>query len=203
MPLWTRLLSSFMLVIAAWLWFATAQHSVLHRYAAAIAIGMSLGFLGDIFMARILKLPRYLLWGMLTFGLGHLFYITAFWGMVEKFAFGFDPRAIGVTLFWLLLGLSGWYFAVIRKQEQVQGLHIAALAYALLLCTTAAAATLLALQAPVFLFSAIGAALFLLSDLILSVRLFRQTHFYLINDVVWLLYGPAQAMIVYSIWHVM
>jgi hypothetical protein len=53
-------------------------------------------------------------------------------------------------------------------------------------------------QPPVFLPLAVGAALFLLSDLILAAELFNGLHFPLIGDVVWLTYGPAQMLIVYS-----
>jgi hypothetical protein len=45
---------------------------------------------------------------------------------------------------------------------------------------------------------AIGAALFLLSDLILAGELFSGLKFPLIGDVIWLTYGPAQALIVYA-----
>ena len=46
--------------------------------------------------------------------------------------------------------------------------------------------------------SAVGAALFLASDLILAAQLFNDLRFPLISDVVWLTYGPAQMLIVYS-----
>ena len=51
----------------------------------------------------------------------------------------------------------------------------------------------------VVLVLAIGGALFLLSDLILAARLFNEVHFPLIGDVIWLTYGPAQMLIVYSV----
>jgi hypothetical protein len=78
-------------------------------------------------------------------------------------------------------------------------LHRAALPYALLLASTAGLATGLAVQAPAFVPLAIGGGLFLLSDLILAARLFNGVYFYLIGDIVWLTYGPAQALIVYSV----
>jgi hypothetical protein len=41
--------------------------------------------------------------------------------------------------------------------------------------------------------------LLLLSDLILAAELFNDLHFPLVGDVVWLTYGPAQALIVYAV----
>jgi hypothetical protein len=99
---------------------------------------------------------------------------------------------------WLLIGLVGWYIAVYRGQKPTV-LHWAALPYALLLASTAGLASGLAVQAPVFVPLALGGALFLLSDLILAARLFSGAHFYLIDDVVWLTYGPAQALLVYAV----
>jgi hypothetical protein len=75
---------------------------------------------------------------------------------------------------------------------------MAALLYALLLAGTAGVATGLALQTPAFIPVAVGAALFLASDLILAGELFNGLSFPLIGDVVWLTYGPAQALIVYG-----
>ena len=46
---------------------------------------------------------------------------------------------------------------------------------------------------------ALGGALFLLSDLILAGDMFSGLYFPLIGDVIWLTYGPAQMLIVYSI----
>jgi hypothetical protein len=72
------------------------------------------------------------------------------------------------------------------------------LPYALLLASTAGLATGLALQSTYFVPLAIGAALFLLSDLILAGELFSGLQFPLIGDVIWLTYGPGQALIVYA-----
>jgi hypothetical protein len=59
-------------------------------------------------------------------------------------------------------------------------------------------ATGLALQQGQFTWLAIGAALFLISDLILAAQLFNDLSFPLIGDVIWLTYGPGQMLIVYS-----
>jgi hypothetical protein len=78
-------------------------------------------------------------------------------------------------------------------------LHWVALPYALLLASTAGVATGLALQDTAFWPMAAGAALFLLSDLILAAQLFNGRRFRLIDDVIWLTYGPGQMLIVYSV----
>jgi uncharacterized membrane protein YhhN len=205
MPTWTRLASSFVLVIAAWLWFRLYREP----YSLLIAIGMTLGLVGDLFMARLLPVKQPILGGMAAFGLGHVAYIAAFLHLSNIAASnaaaflgntaGFDAplSRYGAWLVWLLIGAVGWYVVVFRGQKPTI-LHYAALPYSLLLASTAAFATALALQQPVFIPLAIGAALFLLSDLILAAQLFNHAHFPLIGDVIWLTYGPAQALIVYS-----
>jgi hypothetical protein len=77
-------------------------------------------------------------------------------------------------------------------------LRLAALPYALLLAGTTGIATGLAVQDSSLIPVALGAALFLASDLILAGELFNGLSFPLIGDVVWLTYGPAQALIVYG-----
>ena len=67
------------------------------------------------------------------------------------------------------------------------------------LASSAGFATGLALNLSLFIPLALGCALFLLSDLILAAQLFAGLSFPLIGDLVWLTYGPAQMLIVYSI----
>ena len=51
----------------------------------------------------------------------------------------------------------------------------------------------------VLIWLAIGAGLFLFSDLVLAGELFADYKFKSVGDVVWLTYGPGQMLIVYSI----
>ncbi|MCC7355405.1 MAG: lysoplasmalogenase [Anaerolineae bacterium] len=198
MPTWTRLTSSAALVVAGWSWFWITRGNAANSFALLVAIGMTFGFLGDLFMARLLPVSRYVLGGIGAFGLGHVVYIAAFLRLGNQAGLAAAGARWIAWILWLLVGLVGWYLAVYRGQRPT-ALHRAALPYALLLASTAGFATGLALQAPVFVSLAIGGALFLLSDLILAAQLFNGVRFYLIGDVVWLTYGPAQALIVYAV----
>jgi hypothetical protein len=198
MPAWTRMASSVVLVVAAWSWYAVGRGTSASTFALLIAIGMTLGFLGDLFMGQLLPVRGYVLWGMGSFGLGHVAYIVA--GVVYGNQHGLvatGPR-FGAWAVWLSVGLAGWFFVVFRGQKPTV-LHWVALPYALLLASTAGVATGLALQDAAFWPMAAGAALFLLSDLILAAQLFNNRTFHLINDVIWLTYGPGQMLIVYSV----
>lgn len=187
MPTWTRMASSFMLVVAAWSWLYLTSNAV----SLLVALGMTLGFIGDLFMARMIPMKNHVLGGIASFGLGHILYIAAFLTLGHLLN-------IAILIVCWLIGLAGWYFAVFRGQKATP-LHYAALPYALLLSSTAGFATTLAIAFPaLFVTLAVGAALFLLSDLILAAQLFNGLHFPLISDVVWLTYGPAQMLIVYS-----
>lgn len=197
MPRWTRMASSLVLVGAGWVWWLSARDSAAAGYAQAVALGMSLGFLGDLFMAKlIIQSDKHVLGGIGAFGLGHVAYIIGFLGFAATLP-AQDGR-IAAWLAWLLVGAAGWYVVVYRGQAH-SVLHYAALPYALLLASTAGVATGLAINGSAFVPLAIGCALFLLSDLILAARLFNGVHFRLIDDVVWLTYGPAQMLIVYSV----
>jgi len=198
MPAWTRLTSSLVLVAAAWSWVAFAASTPLRPYTLLIALGMTLGCLGDICLAGILPLAQLVLWGIAAFGLGHVAYIAALVGLGSLLGPVATAPRWGVLAAWLLVGLSGWYLVVWRAAAKHTVSHAAALPYALLLAATAGLATSLALQTPACAPLALGGALFLASDLILAAQLFNGLFFPLIGDVIWLTYGPAQALIVYA-----
>lgn len=197
MPAATRMGSSLALVLLAWAGVA-AVDPALRLIAILGALGMTFGFVGDLFMARLIPARTPVLGGIGAFGIGHVFYIAAFllWG--AQFAVGdAGPRWIA-WLVWLLLGAAGWYWIVLRPATPTK-LRWAALPYSLLLATTAGVASGLAFSAPALALLALGAALFLLSDLILATQLFNKAHFPLISDVVWLTYGPGQMLIVVAL----
>lgn len=201
MPRWTRMTSSLALVAAAWSWFGFSGDQA-GPYPLLIAIGMTLGCLGDFFLARLLPVAQPVLAGMASFGLGHVAYISAILFYLDDrraaAAYMGQPSPLAPWLAWLVVGALGWYVVVWRGQRHTL-LHRVALPYALLLASTAGFATGLALLSLSFVPLALGATLFLISDLILAARLFNNASFPLIDDVVWLTYGPGQALIVFSV----
>lgn len=200
MPREVRLASSLTLVVAAWTFYALHSGSAHRNIVLLMAAGMTLGFIGDLFMAKlIIKSDQSVLGGMGAFGLGHVAYIIALLTIASRF--GLDsaaPRwgALGVAL---AFGAVCWYVVVFRGSPEPGVFQWAALPYALLLATTAGLASGLALQDARFIPVAIGALLFLTSDLILAAQLFNDAYFVWIGDWVWLTYGPAQMLIVYGL----
>ena len=199
MPAWTRLASSLVLMLAAWGWFAFSRSSTWATFTLLIAIGMSLGFVGDLFMAGLIPLGNHVLGGLGAFGLGHVAYITAGLQLGETLGLTAPASRLLGWLAWLSIGALGWYFVVFRGQRP-GALHWAALPYSLLLATTAGVATGLALQESRLIPLALGAALFLLSDLMIAAKLFagRSTRWIAMDDLIWLTYGPGQMLIVYT-----
>ncbi len=199
-PRWTRMASSLALVIAAWGFALLRSESPQAGVAVLTAIGMTLGFAGDLFMAKlIVKTDSFVFGGIGAFGLGHVAYILALLTLAGRL--GLDaggPRWTALVALWVI-GAACWYAVVLRGAQKPSTLHWAALPYALLLSTTAGLAAGLALQQPRFIPAAVGALLFLTSDLILATRLFNHAYFRWIDDWVWLTYGPAQMLIVYGL----
>ena len=194
MPTWTRMASSVVLVAAAAVFALSTPGSL---PLALVAVGMAFGLLGDLFMARlILRGNAYVFGGIGAFGLGHIAYIAAL--ILAGSAEGPTAARWGALAAAWVLALILW-FAVIWRPAKARGpLHIAALVYALLLASTFGLATGLALGDPAFWPVALGALLFLLSDLILAAGLFNGLRFRGMDDVVWLTYGPGQMLIVFG-----
>lgn len=197
MPVWTRMASSAALVLAGWSWYMFNRETPAALFSLCVAAGMTLGFVGDLFMARLIPVANYVLGGIGAFGAGHVLYIVGMLWYGGQAGLDAPGPRWGALALWLLIGAAGWYWVVYRGQ-QAGPLHYAALPYALLLAGTAGLATGLALQQAAFASVALGAALFLLSDLILAGQLFSGLRFRLISDVVWLTYGPGQMLIVYG-----
>ncbi len=194
-----RMGSSVALVVTGWLAYAIWRHSPAGRFALWIAIGMTLGTIGDFFNANLLTfipLENPTLGGIGAFGLGHIAYIAGCVNLGRRAGLTSRTRMIGAILFWQLVGVVSWYFVVMQGTRS-RDLVWPSLGYSLLLAGTAGVATGLALQDRRLGWLALGAALFLASDLILAFGLFRSS-FPHSTEAVWLTYGPGQMFIVFS-----
>ncbi|MHB9149172.1 MAG: lysoplasmalogenase [Thermoleophilia bacterium] len=198
MSTWTRIGSSLTLVTLAWSQWVFARRRRSGRFALLLAVGMTFGFVGDLVLAGILPGGRNVLGGIAAFGLGHVFYISAVVGWSRMVGLDSARARWSALAGWLVVGGVAWYFVVFRGQA-AGVLHWAALPCALLLSGTAGVATGLALQVRAFAPMALGAALFLASDLILAAQLFNDVDFRLIGDVIWLTYGSGQMLIVTAV----
>ncbi|HMU41462.1 MAG TPA: lysoplasmalogenase [Pseudomonadota bacterium] len=196
-PFPLKLLSSAALAVAGLLIRGGKRKGAAAHYSDQIAKGMAWGFVGDVCMRFSVPL------GMLTFGLGHIAYSRGMWRLGGSF--GARGRAIQLAAWatWLSVGAASFYWVVHKGPKGGTPLAWAALPYTLLLSTTAGLATGLALQKARFVPLAVGAAAFLASDLLIAMRMFQPEWFAKIpdsvrGDLVWLLYGPGQALIVSS-----
>ena len=185
-----RMLSSALVLLAALL-----QARAGRRDLRLTAAGMACGFVGDLIMAELIPLPEHVLFGMLSFGVGHGCYMQALAERARAEQLS-DPatRRVALGVAWLV-GALGW-LGLARNPRLGAALNYGALAYALLLASMAGAASALAAQRRRYARLALGGWLFLLSDMILAARLFRQAHFAQIGDLVWLTYLGGQALIV-------
>lgn len=199
MARWTRLGSSLMLVLAGWMLTLVLGGTDLGVYTRLIAIGMTLGLAGDLFMARALPSRNPVLTGIAAFALCHVAYIVAGLRLAVILDLTASAPRLAAWLAWLLLGAATWYLLIFRGQKP-SILHWASLPYALLLASTAGVATGLALQEGALAALALGAALFLFSDLMIAAKLFAGLSFRHIamDDLIWLTYGPGQMLIVYT-----
>ena len=118
-----RMLSSALVLACALLLRRSAgTHSA--RATRLVAGGMCCGFVGDLVMARIIPLPKHVIFGMLAFGAGHALYMRAFLDRARAMAAGETATAVGVG--WAL-GLAGWW-ALARNPALGKTLNYSALA---------------------------------------------------------------------------
>lgn len=117
--------------------------------------GMLLSAVGDAFL---LDKARFLLFGLGAFLLGHLLFVPAF---LDASGTAPSPAFVGT-----LLLFAGGMLAVVRPKKPA--LRVAVPIYALVLCAMVAAASTLG---PIGL---AGGLAFLVSDAVLSIRVFRR-----------------------------
>jgi hypothetical protein len=160
MPTWTRIGSSLTLVVAAWSWCWFTRATSAQSFSLLIAAGMSLGFIGDLFIADLVPGLPPILGGIGSFGLGHVAYIIAVWQLGNDYDMTAPWARWGGSGAWLATGLLGWTI-IVYPSNQPAALRWAALPYTLLLSGTAGLATWLCLQSAVFGPLALGASLFL------------------------------------------
>ena len=161
-------------------------------YALGLAVGMTLGFVGDLF-----NWQGNTLGGIIAFGIGHISYIAAQVWANRAGQLTTRGRLLGAIVFWQLIGVAAWALVVWPGTKNIE-LRLPALPYSLLLAGTTGVATGLALGDRRFWGLAAGAILFLVSDFILAFRIFHGP-FAMAGDAVWLTYGPGQMLIVYSV----
>jgi len=198
-PRLNKILSSAILVACALIWWlAGAAGTPLAGYAALLFFGMAFSFLGDVIMAELLPLPQHVLFGIGAFGVAHVLYISGYLrlGGVLGLQDG-RARAAGLAVF-LVLAVVLWWVLICSPQTPAVLLNYGSLGYALLLAAMAGLAVSLALQEPRFVPLALGAVLFLISDVFLGHRLFQGGKFLLVGDLVWMTYIVGQLLIVFS-----
>jgi len=149
-----------------------------------IILGLALGSAGDFCLSR--PGQAMFLAGMAAFAAGHLAYTAAFWLRTGSPSFGLASAALGVAT----LGLGLWLSA------RAESLRLPVLGYALVIGFMAAVALILP-DAPGTKTLQAGVALFLVSDILLALRLFvmgaaAQRP---LDLVVWPAYWLGQALI--------
>ncbi len=185
------------------MWFLGFSRSEAATTVALFAAGMVLGTIGDFFNGGVLQdlvpLRDPVLGGIAAFAVGHLCYISGCLRVAGRLDFRSRGRFWGPIVFWQLFALVGWFVVVYRGARSHPSVLVwAALPYSLLLAGLTGLASSLALADRRFIALATGGILFLSSDLILAFEMFRGT-FPHATHAVWLTYGPAQMLIVYSL----
>lgn len=198
-PTWARMVNSATLVLAALVWWrGRAAGTSLSTYAALIFWGMFCSFVGDLLMARVIPLPAHPIPGMVAFGVAHVLYIVGY--VQAGRALGLmDGRTWAAGVIGVILLSAVMWRLLIYNPTAAPALGYGALGYALLLGGMTGAAVALAVQEPRFFALTLGALLFLISDALLGNRLLRENDWFLVGDVVWILYVAGQSLIVFAL----
>jgi hypothetical protein len=194
-----RMSLSAILVLAAFLgWQSGARGTPAQLYAVLILMGMAAGFVGDLVLAQLIPVPNRLIFGMIAFGIGHLFYIAAFFCL--RLQFGLANTWSQLVVLAAMLAFCFWAWRTyVRKPGGSKTINIGSLVYGLLIGIMTALAIDLAVQQTRLISLAVGALLFLASDFILGNWQVRGHVWEPCNDAIWTAYASGQLLIVYSV----
>lgn len=185
-----RLATSVSLVICAWLLWSGSRPE-LDTAALSLALGMTFGCLGDLILAGVIPLPGRMIAGIVVFSIGHICYVIGFTTLTAS-------NPLTGSLFWVIyvLAASVLWVMFISNPAKPRSLNLGSLVYAWLIAVMAGAAGTLAINDARFTLTAIGGLLFLISDLMLGNRELRDNAWFLVHEVVWVIYITGQALIV-------
>lgn len=184
-------------LLAAALWAAAPSAPGV----SIIILGLALGSVGDLALSR--PGTRAFLIGMAAFALGHAAYAYGFWSRSADFgppAFSATQMTALIALGLLLLSTEAWL------APRTGSLRWPVRGYVLCIGIMAAAAILLG-PAHGRLVLMLGAALFILSDILLAIRLFLVTNPQTkarLSLTLWPAYWLGQALIAFGavmFWH--
>jgi hypothetical protein len=194
-----RMVLSLVLVIAALLgWLAGARGSPAQGFAALVAFGMLAGHAGDLIMAQLIPVPNRLIFGMIAFGIGHMFYIAALANATARAGVWNMPTHVIALVVSVAFCLWAWR-TYVRRPGGSKVINIGSLAYGIVIAVMVALGAALAIRQPQFLNLAAGGLLFLASDFVLGNWQVRGHAWKPVNDVIWVCYVLGQMQIVYSI----
>lgn len=200
LPVQARMLLSFSLVAVAWfIWLGHASRMPV--YSQWVAVGMLVAFIGDLIMARLIRVPNRLIGGMLAFGIAYALYAYAYNSTIQTIS-ALEPYSrfqtgliVGLGGYGLLV-LAGWWF-LIRNPQKGTVINVGALVYGLLIGAMASFALALG-YALGFWLTALGGLLLVVSDLLVGMKDVRGTELTNMNDWVWLTYVLGQMGIIYA-----
>lgn len=196
LPHWARVSSSLVLTLLAWLWFVSTLGTRANALSIWFALGITTMFCGDLLMrvdqADGQQNPN----GFLAFAFGHLAFITGMFFSAR--ANGLSPIPWGMLSPFYVLVVFVWWRVVYRRSKRAGHIRFALLAYSLLVATTLTFALGLAVQNSAYLLVSIGSVLIAISDYLMTAHHFThlQTRYLAVGDIIWLMYGPGQMMLV-------
>ncbi len=174
---------------------AVVQLRVLDWYTGLVFLGMCAGFVGDLIMAEVIRLPDRLIGGMAAFAVGHVAYLSGFVVLVRQDRSPIRPALLVVMT---ALIVVAWY-ALVHSAHVRRSRDLGSLLYSLVIGWMVALALQLALHDPRHAMIALGAWLFMCSDLLLGNWVIRGHVWDGVNDWVWVTYVSGQFLIVFSI----
>ncbi len=154
--------------------------------------------IGDLFMAEVIKLPHRMFGAMPAFSGAHILYIIAFISVLPEKKPLFNYELLAGLIFYGLVTIIVWKLYM-RNPAKSNIFNYGGLVYGLIIAIMASFALSISLTHGGFWWlAALGALLFVISDLIIGITKIGNTSFRYSELWVWLTYITGQLGIIYT-----
>jgi hypothetical protein len=198
LPLIVKIYISFSLMFGAFfiLWTNTSEKTYI--YSLFVFIGMIVSSIGDLIMAKVIRVKKRLVGGMIFFALAHGFYIAAYIKTMQQYnVFNKKYITIGMIIFIAFCLIER--LVLIRKSHAGIVTNLAVNLYGSLIVLMAFFAFLLSYTiGGKWWITFIGALFFIFSDSIIAVHEILRIKIKNAGIWIWLTYMAGQMCIIYT-----
>ncbi|WP_040330468.1 lysoplasmalogenase [Clostridium ihumii] len=192
-----KMMFSFSMILMAFVFWECSANEKLKPYLMLLFIGMTFSTIGDIIMARIVKVKDRLSYAIIFFILAHVSYMGSYILATSKLEGNFICLIFIIPIGYIFTTIIWSKF--VKNKMKSKKINYLSLVYSLVIVTMMMISLNLTITTTTkFLLTTVGAIVFILSDLIIGVSEIKEKGPKNQSIWVWITYVIGQMCIIYN-----